>query len=149
MHTRKSLPDMRCYVWLHVPCVHHMVYGAHRVHEVSSASDHQLVTVSACMNHAAGLKHLPFILYKLRQATISHKDTRGLLLHTTVLANLTGWKRATTLSGFSYHSIPVSSTSLKQASILSFIMGDVSPPLRWAFLTHKHQCHLTKKAHYS
>lgn len=34
-------------------------------------------------------------------------------------------------------------------SILSFIMGDVSPPLRWAFLTHKHQCHLTKKAHYS
>lgn len=60
MHARKSLPDMRCFVWLHVPCVHHMVYGALRVHEVSSASDHQLVTVSACMNHAAGLKHLPF-----------------------------------------------------------------------------------------
>ena len=37
--------------------------GARSVHEVSSASDHQYITVSACGN-AAGLKLPPFILYK-------------------------------------------------------------------------------------
>ena len=37
--------------------------GTHSVHEVSSTSDHQFITVSACGN-AAGLKLPPFILYK-------------------------------------------------------------------------------------